>query len=65
MLAIADLLANPALKEKFESMVAATVRAQLEQALKASGGVNLGGGHGSMNDSRSDQQYDMRDRHRD
>eukprot|EP00892_Ulva_mutabilis_P003055 jgi/Ulvmu1/12750/UM095_0055.1 len=61
----ADLLANPVLKEKFETMVAATVRAQLEQALKASGGVNLGGGHATMNEARSDQQYDMRDRHRD
>lgn len=46
-------------------MVAASVRAQLEQALKASGGVNLGGGHGSANDPRSDQTYDMRDRRRD
>lgn len=61
----ADLLANPELKEKFESMVAASVRAQLEQALKAGGAVNLGGGRSAMDDPRSDQAYDMRDRRRD
>lgn len=61
----ADLLANPELKEKFESMVAASVRAQLEQALKAGGAVNLGGGRSVMDDPRSDQAYDMRDRRRD
>lgn len=46
-------------------MVAASVRAQLEQALKAGGAGSLGGGHSSMEDPRSDQAYDMRDRRRD